>query len=133
MKKENVEIFDDSNIVTLYDEEEKPIDFYEVACIELNDKYYGLMQPVEPMEGLAEDEAVIFEIQHTEGEEDDMFIPLFDEQVLEAVFNEYMEAAACECGGDCRCDGECDCDDGCGDECDCEDGGCGCHHHHEKE
>lgn len=127
MKKENVEIFDDSSIITLYDDEEKPIDFYEVACVELEGKYYGLMQPVEPMEGLGEDEAVIFEIQHAEGEENDMFIPLFDEDILEAVFNEYIQAVS-SCG--CGCDGDCDCDD-CSDDCDCEDGECSCHHHDE--
>lgn len=129
MKKENVEIFEEENVITLYDEEENPVEFYEIACVELNDKYYGLMQPVEPMEGLGEDEAVIFEIQQAEdGSEEDFFVPLYDEEILEAVFNEYMKAvSSCECGcGECDCD---DCGEECGDDCDCEDHECSCHHH----
>ena len=95
MKKENVEIFEDSSIVTLYDDNENPVDFYEVACVELNEKFYGLLQPVEPMDGLEDDEAIIFEIvRGEEGKDDDLFIPIADEQLMEDVFAEYIKAVS---------------------------------------
>lgn len=117
MSNENVELIDDE-VITLYDDKDNPVKFREVACVEYNDEYYALVQPVEPMEGLGEDEALIFRLVEQEDEESDLFVPVEDEATLEAVFEEYLRACA---------DDECGC--GCGDECDCEDE-CDCGHHH---
>lgn len=119
----DVEIIDEDEVITLYDDDNKPVKFYEVACVEYKGDFYALMQPVEPMEGLGEDEALIFKVRE-EDEDNDVFEPVTDENVLEAVFNEYLNAVAeseegCECcdGGDCGhdhdhgcCDGDCDCE-----------------------
>ena len=127
MDKENVELIDD-DIITLYDDDNKPVEFYQVACVEYEDEFYALLQPVEPMEGLGEDEALIFRLVEQEDGESDLFVPVEDEELLNAVFDEYLRASADEecgcgchdCGDGCDCDGDCDCDhDGCGD-CDCE-------------
>ena len=64
------------------------------------------------IEGIAEDEVVIFRIDSDrEGEEDeDFFYPVEDESVQDAVFEEYLRATAgSECDGDCE---------GCGAPCD---------------
>ena len=129
----NVELIDDE-VITLFDEENNPVDFNVVAVIEYQSEFYALLQPVEQLEGFGEDEAVIFKIVEKD-EETDEFEPVTDESILEAVFNEYLKAEAefvdeCDCGchhhdhGDC-CDEGCDChhhdhDHGC-----C-DGDCGC-------
>ena len=127
MEKENVELIDD-DIITLYDDNNKPVEFYQVACVEYEDEFYALLQPVEPMEGLGEDEALIFKLVEQEDDDSDLFVPVEDEELLNAVFDEYLRAVAddacgcgChDCGDDCDCDGDCDCDhDGCGD-CDCD-------------
>lgn len=123
MDKENVELIDD-DIITLYDDNNKPVEFYQVACVEYEDEFYALLQPVEPMEGLGEDEAQIFKLVEQEDDDSDLFVPVEDEELLNAVFDEYLRAVAddaCGCGcHDCDCDGDCDCDhDGCGD-CDCD-------------
>lgn len=130
---ENVELLDEDEIITLTDDEGKPVDFYEVACIEYQGDFYALLQPVEPLEGLGEDEALIFKVSE-EDEDNDIFEPVTDESILDAVFNEYLKALA-EAEDDC-CD--CDCDE-CGHgDCDCEhdhddkDCDCGCGHHHCK-
>ena len=123
---ENVELIDEEEIITLSDDEGKPVDFYEVACIEYQGEFYALLQPVEPLEGLADDEALIFKVTE-EDEDTDVFEPVHDESVLDAVFNEYLKALAEAEEGCCDCDecnhGDCDCDDG---DCDC-----GHHHHHD--
>lgn len=119
-QEQNVEIIDEE-VITLYDDKNNPVDFNEVAVVEYQGDFYALLQPVEPMEGLGEDEAIIFKVVQKD-EETDEFEPVTDEAVLDAVFNEYLKAEAeFEDGCDCGC-----CDDG------CEDGCCG-HHHHEED
>ena len=115
--KAHVAIYDDDSVVELFDENDKSVEFREIASIELDGKFYELLQPVEPLDGIGEDEAVIFE--YTEGDTPDErnFTPLFDEELLERVFNEYLKASSeCDCGCDC---------------CDCEDDECDCDHEHE--
>ncbi len=133
-EEKNVELIDDETI-TLYDDDGKPVKFCEVACVEYQGEFYAFLQPVEKMEGVEEDDAFIFKVRE-EDEETDVFEPVTDDSIREAVFNEYLNAVAeaesgCDCDCDCDCDHDC-CDD---DECDCDrehghDGrcGCGCEH-----
>lgn len=109
---EEVELIDDE-VITLTDDDGKPVDFYEVACIEYQGEFYALLQPVEPMEGLGEDEALIFKVRE-EDDENDVFEPVMDESVSEAVFAEYLKAL-----------------EDCADECDCDCDDCGHGHHHD--
>lgn len=138
---ENIELIEDE-VITLYDENNNPVDFEEVAVVEYDGEFYALLQPVEPMEGLGEDEAIIFKIVQKD-EETDEFEPVTDENVLNAVFNEYLKAEAefadgCDCC-DCDCDHDgCDCDhENCdhdheNGECKHEGGECGCERHKKK-
>lgn len=123
-QEQDVELIDDE-VITLYDDNNNPVDFYEVACVEYRGDFYALMQPVEPMEGLEDDEAIIFKVVQKDDETDE-FEPVTDENVLEAVFNEYLKAAA-EAADDCGCGCDCECDE---DGCDCRHDDCGCEHHH---
>lgn len=63
---ENVEIMEDDEIVTLYDDNNEPVDFYEVACVEYKDDYYALLEPVEEMEGLEDGDVLIFKLEEQE-------------------------------------------------------------------
>lgn len=123
---QNVEIIDEE-VITLYDDNNNAVDFNEVAVVEYDGDFYALLQPVEPMEGLGEDEAIIFKIVQKDDETDE-FEPVTDEAVLDAVFNEYLKAEA-EFADGCDC---CDCDDCHHDHDACEHDGCdcGCDHHH---
>ncbi len=129
-KEKDVELIDEDEVITLFDDEGKPVNFYEVACIEYKDEFYALMQPVEPLEGMDEDEALIFKVRE-EDEENDVFEPVTDESILDAVFNEYLNAVAEAEGHDCSgckhyVDNECDCEEKDCAECDDD---CGCKHH----
>ena len=131
-ENEDVELIDDE-VITLTDDNGKPVDFYEVACIEYQGEFYALLQPVEPMEGLEEDEALIFKVRE-EDEENDVFEPVTDESVLDAVFNEYLKALeenADDC--DCCCDHEHAHDGCCGHDGDREGGCCDHEHGHSHE
>ncbi|MBQ7227783.1 MAG: DUF1292 domain-containing protein [Clostridia bacterium] len=100
---EKVQLIDDEEIITLFDEDDKPMDFYEIAVVEYEGELYALLQPAEEIEGIADDEVVIFKIEETEGEEDDFFYPVEDEAIQEAVFEEFLRATSdAECGGECE-------------------------------
>ena len=76
----------DDNII-LYDENDELNEFEQVALVPLNGKVYAILKPVNCMENVAEDEAVVFCIEEFEGEY--MLIPEEDDEIGEAVFNEY--------------------------------------------
>ena len=102
-EEKNVELIDDETI-TLYDDDGKPVKFCEVACVEYQGEFYAFLQPVEKMEGVEEDDAFIFKVRE-EDEETDVFEPVTDDSIREAVFNEYLNAVAeAEAGCDCDCD-----------------------------
>ena len=115
MADEKVQLIDDEEIITLFDEDDNPMDFYEVAVVEYEGELYALLQPAEEIEGIAEDEVLIFRIDSdAEGdEEEDFFYPVEDEAVQEAVFEEYLRATADGCDGDCS---------GCGAPCEDKEG-----------
>ena len=76
------QILDENNMenVVLYDAENKPIEFEQVAVIPLErtEKLYAIMIPVTPMQGVNEGEGVLFVIDELKGtidiERDDAII-----------------------------------------------------------
>ena len=76
------QILDEKNLdnVVLYDAENKPIEFEQVAVIPLDrtGMLYAIMIPVTPMEGVSEGEGVLFVIDELKGtidiERDDAII-----------------------------------------------------------
>ncbi len=106
---------EECDIITLVDMDGNDVDFYHVATIDYKDKWYIFLQPVEPIDGIAEDEVIIYELGVDE-DGDDKFIPIEDEALLNEVFNEYLKEAEEE--------GFCDCDDDCEGDCDCGCNGC---------
>ena len=126
--KNNVELFDDGEIITLHDDKNKAVEFMQIACVDYEGQFYALLKPVKAMDGIAEDEVVIFKLAEGKDGADDQFVPVESEELLNAVFDEYLRAVAdensCSCG--CGCGPDCDC--GCqeGAECVCEDDDCCC-------
>lgn len=142
---EELEELDD--IVDLYDENGNAMKFFHVGGTKYNDKWYSFFMPAEEIEGLDEEEVVVFEDSDDE-DGNPVLLPVEDSALLEAIYEQFcremeeeadaLEAEELEHGGHCHCgddhcDGDCDCD---GEDCDCEgeecDCGCGHHHHHKK-
>ena len=102
MDNEKVQFIDDDETITLYDDDNQPMEFYEVAVVEYEGALYALLQPAEKVEGIEEDEVVIFRIEDNEDDEDSFFYPVDDDAIADAVFEEYLRAASDgECDGDC--------------------------------
>ena len=110
---------EDDDIIVLHNEAtDKDEEFYHLATLDVDDKWYIVMKPVEKLDDIADDEVLIYEIVEDE-DGNDTFAPIEDENQLEKVFNEFLaELEACEdeeeCGG-------------------CHDGHCDCCHHHDED
>lgn len=85
------QILDENNTdpVTLYDEQNRAVTFDQVAVIPLNGRIYVILKPLDEVVGVAEDEALVFEI--VEIEDEDALVITDDGDVIDAVFEEYYK------------------------------------------
>ena len=82
------EEFADEDIVTLMTESGEEVDFVEIAGIAHKGKFYAILQPVELLEGMEDDEALVFEVvRNADGS--DGFNVVLDDEIIDAVFEEY--------------------------------------------
>ena len=79
---------DDDDIITLLSDDGEEIDFIEVAGIAYRGNFYTILQPVELLEGMDEDEALVFKVVRGKEGEDKFEIEL-DDAIIDAVFEEY--------------------------------------------
>lgn len=79
---------DDDDIVTLIGANGQEIDFIEIAGIAHKGNYYAILQPVELVEGMENDEALVFKVNRDKDGEDKFEIEL-DDEIIDAVFAEY--------------------------------------------
>lgn len=78
----------EEDIVVLLSETGEEIEFVEIAGIAHNGKFYAILQPVELIEGMEEDEALVFEVLDN-GEGNSKFELCLDDDIIDAVFEEY--------------------------------------------
>ena len=88
--KDQMGTTEDDDIVVLYNEEtDKDEEFFELATLDVDGKWYIVMKPVEQLPDIADDEVLIYEIiEDKEGNSN--FAPIEDDAVLEKVFNEFI-------------------------------------------
>lgn len=108
---ENANEFED-DIITLTDDEGNDFDFYHLATLDYNENWYIVLQPVELMDGMTEEDVIIYKLGSDE-EGEDTILPIEDDAELDAVFNEFERLMSeDECGEDgckdCGCD-HCNC------------------------
>lgn len=81
---------EDDDIITLYNEErDVDEDFYHLATLDVDDKWFVVLKPVEKLPDIEEDEVLIYEVQ--EGDDGDIFVAIEDEDLLQKVFDEFMK------------------------------------------
>ncbi len=83
-------ILDENNEdnIILYDEDDNAVEFEQAAVIPMDDSVYVILVPVTPMEGVGEDEGVVFVIEEDEDGEAVLSLVVEDD-VIDAVFDEY--------------------------------------------
>ena len=76
------------DIITLTTESGEEVDFVEIAGIAHKGKFYAILQPVELLDGMDDDEALVFEVvRNADGS--DGFNVVLDDEIIDAVFAEY--------------------------------------------
>lgn len=80
--------YEDDDIITLQTADGEDIDFLEIAGIAYNGGFYMILQPVELLDGMADDEALVFKVERGKDGDDKFEIEL-DDEVIDAVFFEY--------------------------------------------
>ena len=78
----------DDDIITLLSATGEEIEFVEIAGIAHQGNFYAILQPVELIEGMDDDEALVFKVSRGENGEDKFEIEL-DDEIIDAVFKEY--------------------------------------------
>ena len=85
-------LFDESNTdpIVLYNEKGEPVEFDQIAIIPIEEKAYAILKPLKEMEGIGEDEALVFEVVETEDEEQEDYLALVtDVDTIDRVFKVY--------------------------------------------
>lgn len=81
----------EDDIVELTTDDGKKLKFYFVGTIEYKGKNYSAFEPAEEIEGMSEDDLVIFEVAGDDEETADL-LPVEDEKLLDEVFEEFCKA-----------------------------------------
>ena len=68
--------------------QKEEVDFVEIAGIAYRGNFYAILQPVELLDGMEEDEALVFKVTRGKDGEDKFEIEL-DDAIIDAVFEEY--------------------------------------------
>ena len=83
-------LFDEENCdpIILFNEKGEEIAFEQIALIPLQESIYAILKPVIPIEGMGEDEALVFAIEENE-EGEGLLTLVVDLQIIDDVFNIY--------------------------------------------
>lgn len=80
-ERDNLEMQEEDEIITLTYDDGTSEEFYNIAELDYEDKWYIYLQPVTG-NGVAEDEVLVYEMAEDEAGEE-MFVPVEDETLLE--------------------------------------------------
>lgn len=105
-----------NDIIELVNDEGEKAKFLHLASLQYEGKWYAIFEAAEEIEGIEDDEVVIFEVKDGDNGEE-VLSTVDDDDILDAVFAEFERMMEEE--DDCDCD-----DDNCG--CDGDSCSCGC-------
>ena len=81
----------EDDIVELTTDDGKKLKFFFVGTIEYKGKNYSAFEPAEKIDGIEEEDLIIFELAGDDEETADL-LPIEDEKLLDEVFNEFCKA-----------------------------------------
>ena len=79
---------EEDDIITLTTGDGEEVDFVEIAGIAYKGNFYAILQPVELLDGMDDDEALVFKVDRGANGEDNFQIET-DDDIIDAVFEEY--------------------------------------------
>lgn len=84
-------LLDENNTenIKLYNEDNQEVEFEQIALVPIDNKTYAILKPVSPMEGIADDEALVFVIDEIDDE--DCLVIVEEDAIVDKVFEEYYK------------------------------------------
>ena len=82
---------DNEDPIKLFDENGKEYKFDQVALIQLDEKLYAILKPIDKIKGVADDEAIVFAVNEKENDSTTLIVET-DETIATRVFDEYYKA-----------------------------------------
>ncbi len=79
---------DNKEPIVLVDSEGRKLSFEQIAVIPYNEKVYCVLKPIDQIDNVADDEAIVFYVDEREGQEPVLLVET-DEKVAMDVFDEY--------------------------------------------
>ena len=76
--------------ISLFDEDDREVKFAQVAVIPDNDKIYAILKPIDELEGVADDEAIVFLADYDE-DGNTVLVVEKDEDTAIRVFDKYYQ------------------------------------------
>ena len=95
-KEEYIDVLDmlldenNDDPITLYDNEDNKVQFEQVAVIPDNEKIYAILKPIDKMEDVADDEAIVF-LADIDEEGYSVLTIETDEEIASRVFDKYYQ------------------------------------------
>ena len=84
-------LLDENNTdnIKLYNEENQEVEFEQIALVPIEEKTYAILKPAQTMDGIGEDEALVFVIDEIDDEE--CLVIVEEDEVVDKVFEEYYK------------------------------------------
>ena len=85
-------LFDEDNNdpIVLFNEKGEKVEFEQIAIIPVEERIFAILKPTENMEGIGEDEALVFEVVEPENEDEEEYLNLVsDIEIIDKVFDVY--------------------------------------------
>ena len=79
---------DNKDPIVLIDNNGRRLSFEQIAVIPYNDKIYCVLKPIDKIDNIEDDEAIVFYVEEEEGEEPVLMVET-DEKTAISVFDEY--------------------------------------------
>lgn len=78
-----------SDNIKLFDDKNNEVEFEQVAIVPIDEKIYAILKPAQKMEGVGDDEALVFTIEEIDDEE--CLVIEESEEIIDKVFDQYYE------------------------------------------
>lgn len=79
----------DTSAISLYNEKGEEVKFEQIAIIPMDEKIYAILKPLEKMEFIGDDEALVFEIVEDEEGKEEYLSLVSDIDTIDKTFAEY--------------------------------------------
>ena len=84
-------LLDENNTdnIKLFNEDNQEVEFEQIALVPFEEKTYAILKPVNVIDGIGEDEALVFVIEEIDDEE--CLVIVEDDIIIDKVFEDYYQ------------------------------------------